>query len=849
MKKLSLLFLLCVAAISPQARTLSPQEALARISGIPQATRGSHDVSVPSHTFMTESGNPAIYLFNSPDSRIALIVSADDTAYPLLGYCDTACDADSMPPQMKWWLEEYTRQIEYATANNAGTIANANPPARKAMTPLLKSTWNQMAPFNLFTPEINGQKTPTGCVATAMAQVMNFWKYPEAGTGSVSVTLSTGKTDVLNLRQLKFDWDNMLDSYLEGNYDTKQAEAVATLMKACGYASDMNYAPGGSGAVTTISASAFFKNFKYNPNIQYYSRNYFPASEWDEMVYNELAAGRPVMYGGQSTSVGHSFVCDGYDGNGYYHFNWGWGGMSDGYFLLDALNPYAVGTGGGAGGGYNFDQDIIAGVQPDPTAPFTPRLSQFGNLSATSSGNTFNLTTTGNGWMNTGVQPIEIDFGVGITPAESQTGTNTKYVSIRSGKIDPPKFTKRDGATYVEYSGMGSGQRVTMPEDLPDGRYIMNICTRPSGNESAEWDTVLTTQESYPYVFFVKNGSSYTIENQQEASICIVDAEIISPLYYGCATKMKVTARNNSGKTLTQALYPILSASGSNQMLGEGIMMTVDAGETETEEFTTVFELLDGASAPSSRRNYTLRFIDPATSEIVAGDNGEEWQKRVTMNINLATPDVTLTGMDMPGLSKIDKEFDGLDNAQVYQVYNKNVLEFSCTLTNNRGFFGYPVYGAVFESDNLSKNIGLVELSPTPALAQNESASLSGSLEFPQGEQGKVYVMAPFALIDNSLKQLSSEALWFFEIIGSGVNSTHYDRSGMVVSYDKADSSIHTYGVSVLRIFDSNGNIVTETSCNPAGESTVGIGDLSHGIFMIVGVTASGKMRSIKIFR
>lgn len=849
MKKLVLLSLLLWPAAVMQAKTLTPAEALARVKGDIHATRGNLTTSEPRLTMLTEAGSPAIYVFSDIDGPGILIVSADDAVYPLLGYSDRPCDGEDVPPQLKWWLGEYARQIEYATANNIDCRSFPATREREAVKPLLTTTWNQTDPYNLLTPEVGGQHTPTGCVATAMAQVMNYWKYPDSGTGSVSVILPSGKSDMMNLRQVKFDWADMLDSYVAGNYNEKQADAVAVLMKACGYASDMTYAPGGSGAVSMVSATAFVKNFKYNKNIQFYDRDYLSASEWESIVYNELANGRPIMYGGQSTSVGHSFVCDGYDGNGYYHFNWGWGGMSDGYFLLNALNPYAVGTGGGQGGGYNFGQDIIAGVQPEESAAFAPALSQFGTLSATCSGRRFTLKTSGYGWMNTGVQTMDVDFGVEIIPADGKENPAAAYILITTEKINPPKLTKKADGTYVEYSGIGSGQTFSMPEDLADGKYRLRVCTRPSGGGEGEWHPVMTTREAYPYLFFDKKGEEFSITNMAEATVAIMDVEIISPLYYGCATKMKVTARNNSEKTLTQPLYPLLAASGSDQMLGEGIIMTVDAGETKTEEFTTVFELLQGASAPSSRRNYTLRFIDPSTSATVGGENGEDWEKKVTMNINFSTPDVACSELDMPGLGSEEREIEDKGTVAVYQVYDKNVVEFSCSLQNNRGFFGYPVYGVIFESSNLRDDIDMVELSPTPALAEGDETALSGSIDFSQGEQGKIYVVVPYALIGNSFKQLSADKAWYFEIAdpSAGVN----EIAGLVecIDYDNGSKEIGASGIVLLKVCDSNGRTVFEASPDPATRSTYSLGNLPRGIYIATGIIPGGRTVARKILR
>ncbi len=192
-----------------------------------------------------------------------------------------------------------------------------------------------------------------------MAQVMYYWKYPEKGTGTVTARVNDIQTAPIDLSTITFDWDNMTDTYDQSSTPA-QKKAVAALMKACGYSVDMGYTVDESGAQTINLAKALVENFGYNENITFLQRNYFSGQDWNNLVYGELKAGRPVLYSGASITGSHQFVCDGYDGNGYFHINWGWGGMSDGYFLLEALNPGAQGTGGSAGG-YNYAQTIKIG--------------------------------------------------------------------------------------------------------------------------------------------------------------------------------------------------------------------------------------------------------------------------------------------------------------------------------------------------------------------------------------------------------------------------------------------------------------------------------------------------------
>ena len=365
------LFLLLSASLlagSLCARQLSPTEALARVKAhLSVPTRSA--VAVPELAYTGVCGNlNTLYVFNHEGGGF-LVVSADDAAAPLLGYSDTGSfDADAMPPAMQYWFDCYGAEIEQAAAGAIEkTTAYAAAEAQEDIAPLIHTKWNQTAPYNDLCPTIDGKHCPSGCTATAMVQIMKYHNYPLHGTGSHSYTLKNIKKPIsANFGATTYDWNAMLDEY-DANSPAASRKAVATLMYHAGVAVDMKYSSIESGASDFNAATALIHYFNYDKGIMYLERNYYSLPEWKNIIYNELRTRRPLLYGGVSEDGGgHAFVCDGYqyrDGEDYFHINWGWGGISDGYFLLTALDPHLQGAGGSTGG-YNFYQSIITGIQP-----------------------------------------------------------------------------------------------------------------------------------------------------------------------------------------------------------------------------------------------------------------------------------------------------------------------------------------------------------------------------------------------------------------------------------------------------------------------------------------------------
>ena len=328
-------------------------------------------------------GVPAWYVYNQ-GAEAFVLVSGDDRMPDILGYStDGAFVAEGMPSNLRAWLENYTILAEALQAGRVADIASMQSvPAGypESVAPLLGDiSYNQLVPYNNLCPEADGERCVTGCVATAMATILSYWKYPERGTGSHSYTSETyGLPCSFDFANTTFDWENILPSYIEGEYTDEQAEAIATLMYTCGVSVNMDYSASASAALIMEILPGMIEHFGFNPYALLHERVEYSSQEWMELVCGELSAGRPLYYVG-SLYTSHAFVVDGYDRNGMVHVDWGWGGLSNGYFNIATLDPYIQGIGGGiGGGGFPMDQIMSTGLVP-ATVSSVPR-SSFGGL-------------------------------------------------------------------------------------------------------------------------------------------------------------------------------------------------------------------------------------------------------------------------------------------------------------------------------------------------------------------------------------------------------------------------------------------------------------------------------------
>lgn len=277
--------------------------------------------------------------------------------------------ADSLPDGPRQWVEMLHRQQQYAQAHPEA--AHHPTPRGRSVEPLLDSRWHQQEPFNLLCPPLWQGHCAAGCVAIATAQVMRYHRWPPHGYGSHSYTciLRNGRDTVYlsaDFSQSVYDWPAMLGTYYSGS-DSVAGMAAARLVSDVGISVDMMYGAS-SGAYTPDVLLALTTYFDYDPDMRLELRDFTPIEQWEQMIVDELDAGRPVIYSGRNSYIGHAFVIDGYNEEGYFHFNWGWGGEPNGYFPITMLNTDMLGI-GTYEGGYNMRQAAIVGVRPATGTP------------------------------------------------------------------------------------------------------------------------------------------------------------------------------------------------------------------------------------------------------------------------------------------------------------------------------------------------------------------------------------------------------------------------------------------------------------------------------------------------
>ena len=323
----------------------------------------------------TSSKDEPFYVFNASEGGF-VIVSGDDRTSEILGYSSTGTlDIDDLPANLQWWLDEYARQIEGLGTTTVAKKTSLKASTASAISPLIHTQWNQYEPYNLMCPDGNGRdyyesgynasnRCLTGCVATAMAQIMNYWQWPESCPELPAY--NTTNYTIKALPSTTFKWGLMKNSYsYEETGDA--ASAVAELMRYCGQVVNMNYTPNSSAA--DVSRKAMVETFSYSNAIKHIYRNSYDLETWENIIYTELAEGRPVLYCGYSEITGHEFIVDGYDSNGLFHINWGWGGYQDNYFVLSVADPTA---GVSSSGGFRYYQNAMVGIIPsrDEAKPY-----------------------------------------------------------------------------------------------------------------------------------------------------------------------------------------------------------------------------------------------------------------------------------------------------------------------------------------------------------------------------------------------------------------------------------------------------------------------------------------------
>ena len=306
------------------------------------------------------------------------IISNDDLLPEVLGYSSSRYDSSARRnTNFEWWLD--------AVADVAGNVVKSGVQLQSVrpedenyepfVDAMVTTQWGQETPYNNLCPygTNSGQndwqnyaggegRCVTGCVATAMAQVLNYHQFPEIGTNTTHSVMVNGVKYTVEYGKENYDWEHMLDDY-HCNYTDEEGRAVALLMLHCGVAANMEYATDGSGTQMSDALSGLHTNFGFDENVRLLSRYGATEKEWMNVIFTELSAGRPIIYAGTDFKIfaGHAFVFDGYEESGKVHVNWGWEGDCDGFYEVSLLNPDYL--------SFSSQQEMIIGIdgpKPEP---------------------------------------------------------------------------------------------------------------------------------------------------------------------------------------------------------------------------------------------------------------------------------------------------------------------------------------------------------------------------------------------------------------------------------------------------------------------------------------------------
>ena len=648
--------LLACCAISVFAGDITPEEAKAKATEFllsrPSVAGGrmTSPSKIIAQQMTVRKASASIYAV-CPESGGFVLVSKNDAVDDILGYCDEGVfSEESMPDNFRALMQSYESELSRMTSGSDMLMQSPWKISHKAIAPMLKSKWNQGEVsttgdvFNCQCPTYNNYYCVTGCVAVAMAQVMYYHRYPSSTKQAIpSYTSNTSIGSLPSLPVTTIEWGSMLDEYTGTNLsdvNSYRAKAISKLLKYCGYAAKMSYGTVSSSAYTSNMLNGLISYFGYNPYAYIADRGNYTIVEWDALIYNELAAGRPVLYAGSSTGSGHQFVVDGADTSGKYHVNWGWGGRYDGYYTLNVLNPRATNEAGSSRtpDGYTMDHAAVIGLQPSKTSQLTGMTVT--NVSQGNSAVSFSI------YNKTGINGY---YYVGSGVVDSN-GKVTKLISSYNNGYDiAPDYGFKDYS--VDYT------RIT--NKVSAGTY--KLCAVYS-TDGMNWKPCEGSNMRYATVT-VSGGMvrSCTI-HPQTPSLSVTGARLTGNGYVNVMQEVEVTFQNKNADEYNGTIGMYLS-NGSNLTTLAGVFLPASGSDKAYFYFTptttgTITLYLYETEYDRSTKSYILKtYIGKITVNVTQGVNG-------VISAKVSCDDATKIG-------------------GVHYIYYKSSTRLDITLENN----------------------------------------------------------------------------------------------------------------------------------------------------------------------
>lgn len=765
----------------------------------------------------TRSGDsqPLFYVFNRDAGFV--IVSADDRAPEILGYSDAGpFDVDSLPDNFRYLLNSYAAELESlaaapeAIALPAKAVERSTQATGKSVAPLLGSIlWDQGDPYNRQCPVMSdGGKSVVGCVATAMAQIMGYHQWPEKGTGTIPgyTTRSQGLViDEENIENTYYDWDHMTPIYTSESTD-EERNAVATLMYHCGISVGMDYGYE-SGAFSDDVPEALATYFGYNRNMKLLNRLYYTKAEWDSIIRHELDEKRPVYYSGASAQGGHAFVCDGYDTNGLFHINWGWSGLSNGYFMLSNLTPAAQGT-GGSNGGFNWSQAIITGIQPQ-TLPddglYQLCMDTTLSVSRTEIGRNESFEVWVNGLWNQGSNTFEGNIGPALC---DEAGNVVCPLEMMSTLLD---------RSYGWYS-LSFGEK-TIPGTVPDGSYRLHLVYQAAG--SSDYHVMRAPAGTPNYLQVTVSGDRVTFADAAGFDVDLqLDAlELSGNLYQNRDGRFSYTITNRGCEYVSGLILVLESvADGSVAQWGTFNPVVIAAGETQTFEVSEHITV-----APGEYNLYLCYDGDNSSSNALSYVSTMGEARRVTVHEAPAegTPDLQL-------ISPLTLKGDG-------GPVNRADIRMSARVANRGDYFVNDIVAFIFSEsgDTYISNIGYQQL--IIDAGEEVDVNINAALTLEDG----TYVAVLYYYNGSDWIQFTpyeNSFVYFTLSTPTGLDEADGAVGGLAVWPNPAQEVLHVRQageVIDVAVYDLSGRELLRLTPAPGEEIQVPVADLQAGTYLL----------------
>ncbi len=520
------------------------------------------------------------YLFNDARGKGFVLVAGDDAMGQILAYSDEQpLDTLQDNPGVQYLMaayREYFSAIQhkelssstpsaglgYFSAKARGKNKNSSKSVVKPVYRMLESRWGQQSPYNLLMPEFaQGKdeliKAPTGCVATALAQLMYYHKWPLQGNGTKSYTTRTKSlTLAADFSSSHYDWKAMSPRYKATDNTSAGAKAVALLMRDAGYACEMDYTPRSSGALDAKAAQALEQNFGYDAELLRQKK--MGKDDFIQTLREEISNGYPLYLAGseQGEPAGHAWVVDGYDANGLFHMNFGWNGLANGYYSLYAIAPTATGDEFG-GKRYNFSYDLEAIIAH-------PHHNNVNTLPAKFRDKRIDITVYKNSFFKLNDNAPHVSTK--NLPLQLELGGIANYGEDFIGKIGVAVYNQRQQVVRLDWIdeefSLKHLRAITSPysfsinlSSLPDGQYTMVPVVQRQQTEN-ENDFVKIA--NFPILDVQISNQNLTVYSQNSAEPRFsweASPTATKELYPGTSATLHCAISNLSSKTYTGKIH------------------------------------------------------------------------------------------------------------------------------------------------------------------------------------------------------------------------------------------------------------------------------------------------------